>query len=124
LKVTCGIDWSEKHHDVALVDADGKLVARRRITDDVAGWKALLELFAGHDDTCDEQIPIAIETSRGLLVACLRATGRMVYAINPLAVARYRERHSVAPCQVRSHRCDDVGEHRTRLRRGGRPGSG
>jgi hypothetical protein len=26
----------------------------------------------------------------------LRASGRKVYAINPMAVARYRERHSVA----------------------------
>ncbi|MFD7046210.1 transposase [Rhodococcus jostii] len=39
---------------------------------------------------------MAIETSRGLLVAALRETGRPVYAINPMAVARYRERHSVA----------------------------
>ena len=39
---------------------------------------------------------MAIETSRGLLVASLRATGRRVYAINPMAVARYRDRHSVA----------------------------
>ena len=39
---------------------------------------------------------MAIETPRGLLVAALSATGRSVYAINPLAVARYRERHSVA----------------------------
>ncbi|MDT5233641.1 MAG: hypothetical protein QOI39_4141 [Mycobacterium sp.] len=39
---------------------------------------------------------MAIETPRGLLVATLRATGRPVYTINPLAVARYRERHSVA----------------------------
>ncbi len=38
----------------------------------------------------------AIESTRGLLVACLRATGRTAYAINPLAVARYRERHTVA----------------------------
>jgi hypothetical protein len=30
-------------------------------------------------------------------VACLRATGRKVFAINPLAVSRYRDRHSVAP---------------------------
>ena len=96
MKVTCGIDWSEKHHDVALVDADGTLVARRRVTDDVAGWKALLELFAEHGDTPAERIPVAIETGRGLLVACLRATGRKVYAINPLSVARYRERHTVA----------------------------
>jgi transposase len=33
---------------------------------------------------------------RGLLVAALRATGRRVYPINPMAVARYRERHSVS----------------------------
>ncbi|MFE2729487.1 transposase, partial [Kitasatospora sp. NPDC059327] len=39
--------------------------------------------------------PVAIETSRGLLVACLHATGRPVYAINPMAAARYRERHAV-----------------------------
>jgi transposase len=39
---------------------------------------------------------VAIETSRGLLVACLRATGRKVFAINPMAVSRYRDRHSVA----------------------------
>jgi hypothetical protein len=29
-------------------------------------------------------------------VACLRATDRPVYAINPRAVARYRERHAVS----------------------------
>src|SRR5262249_60195271 len=38
----------------------------------------------------------AIEPPRGFVVAALRATGRPVYAINPLAVARSRERHSVA----------------------------
>ena len=32
----------------------------------------------------------------GLLVAALRATGRRVYPINPMAVARYRERHSMS----------------------------
>ena len=39
---------------------------------------------------------MAIETPRGLLVACLRATGPPVYPVNPMAVARYRDRHSVA----------------------------
>jgi type II secretory pathway component PulJ len=42
------------------------------------------------------RIPVAIETPRGLLVAALRATGRSVYAINPMAVARYRERWTLA----------------------------
>jgi transposase len=39
---------------------------------------------------------VAIETPRGLLAGCLRATGRQVYPVNPMAVARYRDRHSVA----------------------------
>jgi transposase len=91
----CGIDWAEAHHDIAVVDADGTLVARRRIRDDVVGYQQLLDLLADLGDTAASPIPVAIETARGLLVACLRATGRPVYAINPLAVARYRDRHTV-----------------------------
>ena len=96
MDVYCGIDWAEDHHDIALADRDGKLLARRRISDDAAGLAALLDLLAGHGDTPEDLIPVAIETPRGLLVACLRATGRPVYPINPMAVARYRDRHSVA----------------------------
>ena len=47
-------------------------------------------------DGAEDPIPVAIETPRGLLVALYCASDRAVYAINPLAVARYRERHSVA----------------------------
>jgi len=96
LSVSCGIDWAEDHHDVALVDAGGASVAKRRITDDAAGFELLLQLFADVGDSAEDPIPVAIETNRGLLVACLRATGRTVYAINPKAVDRYRDRHSVA----------------------------
>ena len=38
---------------------------------------------------------IGIETDRGLWVHALAAAGYEVYAINPLAAARYRERHNV-----------------------------
>jgi transposase len=96
MDVYCGIDWAEDHHDIALVSQDGQLLARRRISDDAAGLTQLLDLLAEHGDTADDLIPVAIETPRGLLVACLRATGRAVYPVNPMAVARYRDRHSVA----------------------------
>jgi hypothetical protein len=86
----------EDHHDVALVDAEATLIAKRRIGDDAAGFAVLVELLAEVGDNLDEPIPVAIETSRGLLVACLRATGRPVFAINPMAVSRYRDRHTVA----------------------------
>jgi transposase len=94
--VTCGIDWAEQHHDVALVDANGRLVAKRRIRDDVEGFTVLVGMLADAGDSDANPIPVAIETPRGLLVAALRATGRPVYAINPMAVARYRERWTVA----------------------------
>ncbi|MFC4463747.1 IS110 family transposase [Streptomyces xiangluensis] len=89
-------DWAEDHHDIALVDASGRQLAKKRISDDAKGFAELIALLAEHGDSVDAPIPVAIETSRGLLVSSLRATGRPVYAINPLAVARYRDRHSVA----------------------------
>ncbi|MCX5085764.1 IS110 family transposase [Streptomyces sp. NBC_00401] len=94
--IYCGIDWAERTHDVALVDETGTLVAKRHITDDATGYELLLELLAEHGDTEEAPIPVAIETSRGLLVAVLRTGKRKVYAINPLAAARYRDRHSVS----------------------------
>ena len=96
MSVLCGLDWAEDHHDVALVDPDGNLVSKRRISDDAAGFTQLLQLLTAAGDSAEDPIPVAIETSRGLLVACLRATGRKVYAINPKSVDRYRDRHSVA----------------------------
>src|SRR5580692_9779917 len=96
MDVFCGIDWAEDHHDIALVDHDGKLLARQRISDDAAGLARLLELLAEHGDSPEDPVPVAIETPRGLLVACLRVTGRPVYPVNPMSVARYRDRHSVA----------------------------
>jgi transposase len=84
------------HHDVAIIDDSGRLVAKKRIPDDPAGFAQVVELLAEAGDSAVAPVPVAIETPRGLLVASLRATGRPVYAINPLAVARYRERYSVA----------------------------
>jgi hypothetical protein len=48
--VFCGIDWAETHHDVALVDTEGRLLARCRIADDLAGLETLIELLAKHAD--------------------------------------------------------------------------
>ena len=92
--ITCGIDWSERHHDIALVDQDGTLIAKRRIEESVEGFTELLEMLAAAGNSPQTPIPIAIETPRGLLVAALRAAGHTIYSVNPLAVARYRERAS------------------------------
>ncbi|MDN2502635.1 IS110 family transposase, partial [Nocardia nova] len=92
----CGVDWAEGHHDIAIVDREGKLVSKKRIGDDPTGFAELTQMLADAGDAEGHPIPVAIETPRGLMVAALRASGRPVFAINPMAVARYRERHSVA----------------------------
>ncbi len=96
MTVFCGIDWAERHHDVAVVDDTGTLLAKARISDDAAGYSKLLDLLAEHGDSPETPIPVAIETSRGLLVASLRTGDRKVFAINPLAASRYRDRHGVS----------------------------
>src|SRR4051794_35362872 len=96
MTVYCGIDWAEGHHDIALIDEEGRLVGKRRIEESLDGLAELTAMLAAAGDSADDPIPVAIETPRGLLVAALRATGRPIYAINPLAVARYRERSSVS----------------------------
>jgi transposase len=98
LTITCGIDWGQQHHDVAVVDEQGRLLARRRIDPGVAGFSeltALLAQLAGGPGQA-LTVPVAIETDKNLLVVALQAAGFTVYPINPMAVARYRDRHGQA----------------------------
>ncbi|MPY81666.1 MAG: transposase, partial [Actinophytocola sp.] len=68
MAVYCGIDWAEGHHDIALVDDDGALVAKRRIDESLDGVTEMTVMLAAAGDTAEEPIPVAIETPRGLLV--------------------------------------------------------
>jgi transposase len=101
----CGIDWAETHHDVAIIDDSGLLVAKKRIGDDPAGFAELIELLAEAGDSTDAPVPVAIETPRGLLVAALRATGRPVSASTRLQshgignATRWRGRSPITPTQ-------------------------
>jgi transposase len=92
---TCGIDWAESHHDVALVDETGTRLALQRIKTNAEGFVELLELIAIHGGS-PETVPVAIETDKNLIVVALMAAGFTVYPINPRAAARYRERHRQA----------------------------
>jgi transposase len=92
----CGIDWASSHHDVAVIDADGRVLVHERVSNDAAGFGRLLALLAEAGDGPDYRIPVAIETDHGLWVAALRETGRVIYPINPLAASRYRPRYAVS----------------------------
>ena len=90
-----GDDWSEDHHDVCLMDQAGKRLASRRLPEGLTGIRQLHELIAEHAEEPD-QVVIGIETDRGLWAGALAASGYQVFAINPLAAARYRDRHHVS----------------------------
>ena len=92
----CGIDWATAHHDVAVVDADGRVVARERVSNDAPRFAQLLTLLAEVGDSAQHRIPVGIETDRGLWVAALRETGQVIYPINSLAASRYRARYAVS----------------------------
>jgi transposase len=96
MRMWCGIDWAQRHHDIAVVDDDGVLVVKRRIEDSAAGFRQLLELLAEQSERSEAPIPIAMETAKGLLPATLGAAGYQLFPINPLAVSRYRDRYVVS----------------------------
>ncbi|MGC1238297.1 MAG: IS110 family transposase [Acidimicrobiales bacterium] len=93
-----GVDWAEVHHDVCIVDEGGGVLARKRIPDALAGGNLLHAMIAEHlgEEDNAESVIVGIETERGLLVTALVAAGYKVFAVNPLAASRYRERHHVS----------------------------
>lgn len=95
-----GDDWAEDHHDVEVQDATGRRLGRARLPEGVAGIARLHALIGEFADPDDEaglgQVLVGIETDRGPWVAALVAAGYRVFAINPMQVARYRERHTTS----------------------------
>src|SRR5258705_13797506 len=92
-----GDDWAEEHHDVELQDETGRVLGRAKLPEGVAGiarLHAMIGEHLGEDD--DAKVVVGIETDRGPWVQALIAAGYQIYAINPLQVARYRQRHSVS----------------------------
>jgi Transposase/Transposase IS116/IS110/IS902 family len=90
-----GVDWAEDHHDVCVMAEDGAVLGKRRVPDSVVGIGVLHALVAEHADD-EAPIVVGIEVDRGLLVGSLVSAGYEVFAINPLASARYRDRHAVS----------------------------
>lgn len=92
-----GDDWAEDHHDVELMNAAGRRLAKARLPEGVAGIARLHAMIGAQLGEAEAtEVAVGIETDRGPWVAALIAAGYTVYAVNPLQAARYRERHSVS----------------------------
>jgi Transposase/Transposase IS116/IS110/IS902 family len=98
VRLFVGDDWAEDHHDVELMDPAGRVLAKRRLPEGVAGMARLHEMVGqqlGEADQ-DAEVAIGIETDRGPWVLALIAAGYTVFGVNPLQASRYRERHAVS----------------------------
>jgi transposase len=100
-----GDDWAQDHHDVEIVDDQGRRLVRRRLPEGVEGIAGLHALIAASApgewadlDPAEaaSQVKAGIETDRGPWVQALIAAGYEVFAINPMSASRYRERHSTS----------------------------
>ena len=98
MRLFVGDDWAEDHHDVELMDARGRVLARKRLPEGVAGMARLHELIGEHlgGDGDDAEVIIGTGTDRGPWVGALVAAGYTVFGVNPLQASRYRERHGVS----------------------------
>jgi transposase len=98
MRLFVGDDWAEDHHDVEVMDEAGKVLGRRRLPEGAAGMAQLHGLVGGFlgGDADAAEVVVGIETGRGPWVAALAAAGYLVFAVNPLQAARFRERHGVS----------------------------
>src|SRR5689334_20438728 len=132
MRLFVGDDWAEDHHDVELMDERGRVLARARLPEGVAGMARLHELIGEQlgEDADDAEVVIGTETDRGPWVAALVAAGYTVYGVNPLQASRYRERHGVSGAKSDTgdaHMLTDMvrtDSHQLRAVAGDSPGAG
>ena len=98
MRLFVGDDWAEDHHDVEVMNEAEKVLAKKRVPEDVAEMSQLHELIGRYlpEDVEGAEVVIGIETDRGPWVAALVAAGYLVFPVNPLQASRYRERHGVS----------------------------
>lgn len=71
--IYCGIAWAERSHDVALVDDNGQLLAKRHITDDAAGYKIFLGLLVEYGDSEENPACRTASSENGRRCTCAQA---------------------------------------------------
>lgn len=90
-----GIDLSDKHHDLCLVDEKGKKLNELSVEHSSSGFLEILEKVRRLE--CDKsKVAFCLETSQGLLVEFILDNGYVIYPVNPKAAERVRERYKVS----------------------------
>lgn len=92
---TLGIDWGGAAHHLWLIDADGEMRGRRVVDHTAPAVHDAVLWIQQLTGAAADQIAVAIETPRGVLVDTLIEQGFAVYAINPKQLDRFRDRFSM-----------------------------
>jgi transposase len=90
-----GIDWADAEHVYCLMDESGTTLASGTIEHTAEGLERFMALVRARVQS-PQDVLVALETSQGPLVGALLDQQFTVYAINPKAVDRHRERFRVA----------------------------
>jgi len=80
------------NHDVHITNDTTKILVKFQISHDCDDFANLHNKIKSFDKN-PASVSIAIETNKGMLVNDLLRTGCIVYATNPKAVNRFKERH-------------------------------
>jgi transposase len=83
-----GLDWAKEHHEVVIVDREGKIVEQFTIDHNAEGWKRWQQRIA----TYKGNLGVGIETSQGAVIEQLLKSECTIYPIQPRNAKRYRER--------------------------------
>ena len=82
-----GFDWAKNHHDVVIVNPQGKIVKDLTFEHTAEGWTKWKELVAAYPN-----LAVAIETNQGAAIEQLLESAVTVYPVNPKSAERYRDR--------------------------------
>lgn len=95
-----GFDWADDHHDIVILDRQGKIVEQWTFEHTLEGWTECRKKLAVYGSG----LGIALETSRGLAVDELLRTEATLFPVQPVAASRLRDRK--APSGAKSDRSD------------------
>lgn len=85
-----GWDWATETHDVTVMDESGRRIDRWELAHTEEGFTTTLARLRKHGDPAD--LPVAIETTRGLAVDRLLAAGHPIVPVHPNAFHAMRAR--------------------------------
>jgi transposase len=85
-----GLDWSDTHHDVVVLDEAGRRVGTQRFVHTHEGLQQLKHFLLTIASSPD-QLACIVETNHGLLITFLVEVGMAVYPVNPKTANKLRK---------------------------------